>query len=40
LSRAQIEANTGNIEPASDFAELVPLLGQAFAELATFLTKA
>jgi len=38
LARERIHANDGVIDPATDFAAYVPVLHQAFAELATALT--
>ena len=37
LSRERIEANAGEIEPAAEFARHLPVLEQAFAELAAAL---
>lgn len=37
LARASIEANLGEIDPAAEFAEHLPTLERAFAELATAL---
>lgn len=37
LSRERIEANSGEIEPATEFAQHLPVLKQAFGELAATL---